>query len=324
MHSRSWLSVLRGRSMVVVALLCVLVLVFAAACGGDDDDDDAGDTTAVATSESSTDASATATEGDEAPIATATEVEEDASPTATEETAATPTEEAAAATPTEEEADPTATAADDDPSPTTDGTGDIDDPLADVQPIDPEALPNFTMSFTFDLTGIPDQEDSSIGVEIEQSAIDNYHMSAQLTGTGIETWLVDGTNYVDQGDGTIVELPEGTDSGLFSPSIFLQEVPPLEPELQATLEGEEEISGRDTRHYIISGENYLAQADMWAGGEASDVEGQVEVWVDIELNMMIKQLADITWTNADSTTGTFMSDLLIYDIGTTGTVEAPQ
>lgn len=318
MSSGSWLSVARGRSIVVIALLCVFVLVFTAACGGDDDDDAATDSTAVATAETGIDASPTATEEAEEPAVavTATEVDEEGSPTATEEEAE--------ATPTEEDVEPTATEAEDDASPTSDGTGDIDDPLADVQPIDPEALPNFTMSFTFDLTGIPDQEDSSIGVEIEQSSLENYHMSALMTDTGIETWLVDGTNYVDQGDGTIVELPEGTDGAFFSPSIFLQEVPPLDPELEATLEGEVEVSGRNTRHYVISGENYLAQADMLTGGSATDVEGQVEVWIDIELNMMIKQLADVTWTNADGTTGTFMSDLLIYDIGTTAEVEAPQ
>jgi hypothetical protein len=313
MTSGSWMTAARGRGIVLLSLLCVFALVFTVACGGDDDDD-AADTTAVTTAETSTEASPTATDADTnaTVAATATEPESVASPTATEAEVD--------ATATEEDADATATEEDTDSSP----TAGADDPLADVKPIDPEALPNFTMSFTFDLTGLPGQEDTSIGVEAEQSALDNYHMSLMTSGTSLETWLVDGTTYVDQGDGSIVELPEGTDSGMFSPAIFLQEVPPIEPELQAQKIGEEEVSGRNTVHYLITGENYLAQADMLSGGTATDVEGDVEVWIDTELNMMIKQLGDITWTNDDSTTGTFQSDMLIFDIGSTQAVEAPQ
>lgn len=323
MTSRGWLGSARGRGMVLVSLLCVFALAFAVACGGGNDDAAPANTTAVATVTTSSEVSPTATEAAQtSAIATAVATEAEAAPSP----AATETE--VEVKPTEDQPDPTPTEAEADASPTAGTTGGDEDPLADLKPIDPEALPNFTMSFTFDLTGIPAQEDTSISVEAEQSSLENYHMSLSTTGTNLETWLVDGTNYVDQGDGTIVALPEGTDSVLFSPALFLQEVPPIEPELQAERVGEEEVSGRRTIRYVIAGKNYLEQAgqggEFTGGGPASDVEGQVEVWIDIELNMMIKQLGDITWTNEDGTIGTFLSDMLMFDIGSTEAVEAPQ
>ena len=314
--------------MLLLSMLCMIALLFTIACG-DDDDDNAADTTAVATAETSIDASPTASEAEATATleATATEAEgATESATATEEDpAASPTEETEATSTTTASAAVTATEGlGTDASLTTSGSEGEDDPLADVQPIDPEAIPNFIMTFTFDVSGAADQPDTTIGMEIEQASLENYHMSVATGDQNIETWLVDETNYVNQGDGSIIPLPPGTDSNLFSPSIFLQEVPPLDSELQAEREGEEEISGRDTVHYVITGENYLAQADLLTGGNVSDVEGQVEVWIDTELSMMIKQMGDITWTNEDGSNGSFLSDLLIYDIGTTLEVDAPE
>jgi hypothetical protein len=322
-----WKRFRRGRGMAVLSLLCVFALIFTVACGGDDDDDDdtaSGDGTVVTTVTTgpSGDASPTATEEeDEATEAVAAPTEEDeeaASPTATEDDVE-PTATKASASPTATEA-----AADDEGTATTTGdTGDEDDALADVNPIDPEALPNFSMSFTFDVTGVPNQDDTSMAVEIEQSSTENYYMFVSAADMNIEVWLVDGTTYMNQGDGTIIPLPEGTDPGLVSPAIFLQEVPPIDENLQAERVGEEEVSGRNTIHYTISGENYLDQSDVLTGGTATDIEGQVDVWIDTELNIMIKQIGDVSWTNEDSTSGTFLSDLLILDIGATNAVEAP-
>lgn len=282
-------------------LALVLVMLVVAACGGGGDDEDA-------------------------PTPTATTEQAAASPTA-EEAEPTATEAAAEATPTEAEAEPTATEPAAEATPTEEASPTVaiaEDPFADLQTVDPNAIPNYRMDFTFEMLGIPNTEDTTISLLIEQSAVDNYHMVVSSAGTNLESWLVDGRTWLAQDGGAITELPEGSGDGFFSPSIFLQQQPPLDSALNAEDLGTDDVSGREANHYRIQGEDYLASADNFGAGEVSDVEGEVEVWIDTELNLLLKMVGDVTWTNPDGSDGQVTMDYIIDQIGSTPPVSAPQ
>jgi hypothetical protein len=316
----------------LVALVAMLALVLAA-CGGDGDD-------ATATPDQ---AQATAAVTPTQPTTAATP---DASPPAAGTPAATPTQPAATATPTTAASPPAATPTVVAPTPTTSAatatataattptaaalataTPDLSDPFADVEMLDPELLPNFTLEFELEMSGIPEAEEEDMGrlaLEIRQSAIDNYHMRFDAGDVIVETWLVDGTTYLRQEDGTILSIPGG-ETGMFSPSMFLTVMPTLDPELRAARMGEESVSGRQATHFRITGADYLGLSEIFGEDPVpSDITGDVNVWIDNELNIMLRQDANLAWTNADGTRGTFVSNYLISDIGSTGRVDAPQ
>lgn len=222
-------------------------------------------------------------------------------------------------------ATPTGTAATTPTAAATSTADAIDDVLGDVEMLDPEELPNYTLTMRFEMSGIPDEpEDFRLDMEVQQSATDNYHMRVDSDDGVVEIWVVDDVTYLAEGDGEITSIP-GTDMGLFSPSMFLATVPPLDEELAATRVGEETVSGRETTRYRIEAANYLALSELFApDATPEDAEGELNVWIDNELNIMIRQEGDVTWTNVDGTTGRFFQDFLISDIGSTPRVEAPQ
>jgi hypothetical protein len=197
--------------------------------------------------------------------------------------------------------------------------------LGEVTPLDPEALPNFTMTMMMDMRGIPDSEDANVEFDVRQSSVENYYVRIDSEGAVLESWLVDGTNYVRQEDGTLVEVPGAVEAGLVSPGMFVSTVPSLEAEVEAYRVGEDEVSGRDTTHYRIPGEELLSMSGFLGDNpDISDVEGEADVWIDDELNILIKQTADITWTNGDGSDGALQYDYLIDDIGSTARIDAPQ
>jgi hypothetical protein len=107
--------------------------------------------------------------------------------------------------------------------------------------------------------------------------------------------------------------------------MFLSTVPSLEEQVEAYREGEEEVSGRETTHYRIPGEELLSMSGFLGDNpDISNVEGDAEVWIDNELQILIKQTADISWTNGDGSDGSMVYDYLIDDIGSTEAIEAPQ
>jgi hypothetical protein len=297
----------------ICALLALSLTI--AACGGGDDDDVTPTAEAAAATET--------------PAAISQETPTTASdPTPTVEATATlqaPTATAQPATPTQAQAAATATS----PATAT-PTGTVEeDLLADIEMLDPELLPNFTLVMRIEMRGVPGEledmdEDAIFDLEIEQSALDNYHMRFNSADMVIEIWSVDGMTYITEDDGSIVSLP-GSDMGFFSPSLFLQTVPPLDSELQARRTGEETVSGRQTTRYEVSAENYLALSELFEDGMVpDDADGELVLWVDNELNIPIRYDADITWTNTDGTDGVLLMNYLISDIGSTPRVEAPQ
>jgi hypothetical protein len=312
-------------TLFAVSTLFVLIL---AACGGGDDDataTPAAANTPAAAAATPTQPTAAGTPDPGTPEATATVAAATPTTAPASPPAVTPT---VAATPTERAATPTTQAVAPTMTPGVGATATIDpeDPFADIEMLDPELLPNFTMSFRLSATGISEEEDlESMILEIQQSEIDNYHMRFEGDGVVVEAWQIDGISYLRQDDGSILEVPAEAGAGFFSPSMFLTVMPALDPELRAARVGEETVNGRQTTHYRITGADYLALSEFFGTGEVpSDISGDVNVWIDNELNIMIRQNADITWTNADGTQGNFDAEYEIRDIGTTPRVEAPQ
>jgi hypothetical protein len=320
----------RGAVQLLLTFPLVLLLVFSVACGGDDDDDaetDAGTSTtasssptaASGTSATTTSAvgltgSATATEAE------ATETESDAAGTEVEATA---TETEASATETETD-DETPTAEADDTE-----TAGGEDPLEDLQTLDPEALPNFSMTWSIEFVNMPDSTlDTSIAAQLEQSSVDNYHIRFDSDGEIVETWLVDGTAYSDFGDG-ITSAPAGQGFEVFTPSTMLTTVPEVEDTPGVEKVGTDTIEGRETTRYHMSGEDFLTQSMEDAGGEsgfegATNIGGGIDFWIDNELKIMIKAEGEVTWTNPDGTDGHMTYNVAISDIGSTPEVTAPQ
>jgi hypothetical protein len=271
--------VLTGTARRLLLVLGVILVMAMAACAGSgDDDDDSAAEVDVTPAASATPAARApepgggATEPAEPTNTTAAATATSAPAQATEPPAPTSTPQATATR--EATAEPTAT---EEPA-----------ELGEVEQLDPEALPNFTMTMSMDMRGVPDSEDTQTEFEVRQSSVENYYVRIDSEGAVIESWLVDGTNYVRQEDGTIAEMPGGADAGLMSPGMFLSTVPSLEEQVEAFREGEEEVSGRETTHYRIPGEELLSMSGFLGDfPDISIVEGDAEVWIDNELQTLI-------------------------------------
>jgi hypothetical protein len=53
------------------------------------------------------------------------------------------------------------------------------------------------------------------------------------------------------------------------------------------------------------------------------VAGDVDIWIDKELNVALKYIGDVTWSNQDSSPGKLDLNYEIKDIGNTPDVQAP-
>lgn len=310
-----------GRFTWAAVVTLTLALVFAA-CGGDGDDDATPTAQAGVVTETPAPVSQQTPTADTAATPTAAATATVVPPTPT---APHPTATVQAVQPTQTPADATATTL----ATATATTVDDADLLGDLEMLDPELLPNFTLAIRIEMSGMPgeleDEDEFPVfDLEIQQSALDNYRMLFSSAEMVVEIWSVDGTTYLTEDDGSIVSMP-GSDMGFFSPSLFLQTVPPLDAELQARRVGEETVSGRRTTRYEVSAQNYLAMSDLFEDGMVpEDASGELVLWVDNELNIPIRYDGDITWTNADGTPGMILMNYLISDIGSTPRVEAPQ
>ena len=259
---------------------------------------------------------------------------DDADPTRTSEpalmatTPATPIEPATATTsptlspptPTAEPPTPTQTAT---PSPTATATPIPRVPLGNITPLDPAVLTNFSLSMETELRGVPGQSDFVTSLLILQAAPDRYYLRSTTGGASIESWLVDGTTYLTQADGSVAQLPEGSDTALFSPALLVQTVPTVSGETLGVSLGVEEVGGRQATRYRVDGEDLLASAGWLPGDSATDVEGQLEIWIDNELNIILRQESDVRWENTDGSTGSFTGRYEVTNVSTTEPVTAP-
>jgi hypothetical protein len=201
--------------------------------------------------------------------------------------------------------------------------------LGDVHALDPAALPNYTLMMTFNGQNLPDASSgvtsANISLEIEQNSPDNYHMRLSSDDTHIEASKVDGKSYFSQG-GQITEAPAGSGIELFTPSMFLQSTPELPASLGVQRLGVETLNGRQATHYRVPPENiglFLANGDPNAA-QLKNPKGTIELWVDLDLQILLKASSDASWTNADNSAGKLAYAYAIDAIGTTPVVAAPQ
>lgn len=305
----------------IVAVLCVMLVLITAACGNGDDDDDETPTSVATTAASAPDATpttarseATTTESD----ATATDEGAEDSPTAT-----TP----ATATEAEESEEPTATTGAGGATPTESGsvtTPTTDDELGDFETLDPELLPNFSLTMNFVATNMSGVPETNLQMQMEQSDIDNYHFNMNSEGELLEFWTIGDQSWTSIG-GEVMESPTGP---MFRPADILTTGELIPEGLDAQREGTEQVNGRETTKWVIDGADYVAymnaeEESNATGIEMSDGSGEVVVWVDNELNIMLKAEGDVAWSNSDGTDGTLVYDYEIYDIGSTADIVAP-
>jgi hypothetical protein len=238
-----------------------------------------------------------------------------ASPTARPSATPTPVPTATAPPPTAT-ASPTVT-------PTATVTPVPEQPLGEIRPLDPLVLTNYSLAFALRVVGVPGEEDLTTTLNIEQSDPQTFHLLTQTGDTSFESWQVGGTTYLRQGDGTVVALPEGSDSALFSPALLVQTIPPLDSNMSVTRLGADTIEGRAVTHYRIDGEDYLAATRILPPDFAGDVRGKVDLWVDDEWRIALRLGGLVTWTNDDRTLGTLETSYDVTRILATPPVTAP-
>lgn len=159
---------------------------------------------------------------------------------------------------------------------------------------------------------------------ILQAAPEHYYLRSTSDTSGIESWLVEGTAYVTQADGSVAELPQGSGTALFSPALLVQTVPAISGDTLGVQLGVEDVGGRQATRYRIEGSDLLASASWLPGDSARNVEGQVEIWIDNELGIILRQESDVRWTNADGSAGSFAGNYEVTNVSTTAPVTAPE
>ena len=322
------------RGQTIIAILCLMVLVVAAACGNGGDDDDTGTATSSTSTETTVSSSAestattsdeieaTATQGD----ADATANEQDDVPTSTTRSEATATEaegDDTVATATSDSSGSTSTEPTGSTPPAT-GEGSVDVP--EFETLDPELLPNFSLTMTFDATNLSGTPQTTLNMQMQQSAVGNYHLEMETDGEVLEFWTIGEQSWTSIG-GEVVESPTGP---LFSPADILTTGELIPEGLEAREDGSEEVNGRQTTRWVVDGADYVAfmndeaALDGTSTVEMTDGSGEVVIWIDDELNIMIKAEGDVAWQNSDDTDGSLIYDYEIHDIGSTADIVAPQ
>lgn len=208
------------------------------------------------------------------------------------------------------------------PRPTASATPIPKAPLGEIAPLDPVVIVNFSLAAQIELRGVPNQSDFSMTLAIQQSAPDHYYLRSTSGSSVLESWLVDGTTYLTQADGGVAPLPAGSDTALFSPALLVQTIPVITGETLGTRLGNETVGGRDATRYRVDGEDLFQTATWLPGDTAIDIDGQVDVWIDSELRIVLRQESDVTWGN-DGAEGSFVGRLEVTNISTTVPVNAP-
>lgn len=308
----TWFDVSRrdARRFLLVALLACSMSVLVA-CGGGSDSESDDDQDVVETVSPARPTSTPVVEPDDAvePTPTGTAVPD---VTSTAEPTATAT---ASPTPVPLTATPTIV-----PSPTPTPLPTVDEPFDEAISV-VDIVTNFTLTHSARFEG-EDGQNETVDLLIEQSSPDRYHLRVSSSGQQTEAWRAGEAIYVLGPGGTIVELPGLVDQNLYAPSSFLFLVPNLDQIGMATvLDESADVGGREATHYELD----PAAAQAFGPTEletAEDVNGTFEVWVDNQLNMVLRISADITWQES-GIRRSMQIEFLISAIDSTPEVQAP-
>jgi hypothetical protein len=307
----TWFDVSRrdARRFLLVTLLAGLTALLAACGGGSDADSDADDNVVETVSPAGPTSTPTEEVEDVEPTPTLTlPPDETATPEPTATVAASPTPVPPTATPTIV------------PSPTASPLPTVDEPFGEAISV-VDIVSNFTLTYSARFDG-GDGQDESVDLLIEQSSPDAYHLRVSSSGQQTEAWRAGDAIYVLGPGGAIVELPGLVDQNLYAPSSFLFLVPSLDQVGIATvLDDRADVGGREATHYELD----PAAAQAFGPSElktADNVDGTFEVWVDNQLNMILRISADITWDDAGARQSMQM-EFLISEIDSTPEVHPP-
>jgi len=212
---------------------------------------------------------------------------------------------------------------------TTPGTGVTDSPFGELDSLAAD-VPNFTLEFNGEFVNVPDDLGDIYSSEFElmlaQSDPDVYHLRIVTTGdeeVQVELWSLPTATYLSEDGSEPVELPAGL-AGEFSLAEVLMVMPPVELIQNAEEVGEDEINGRTATEYRVSAEE--AVMILLAQGQditVSNPQGEMTIWVDEELGIILQMDADITFENDDGTDGSILIEYVVTDIGDTDDIEAP-
>jgi hypothetical protein len=212
---------------------------------------------------------------------------------------------------------------------TTPGTGVTDSPFGDLDDLAAD-VPNFTLEFTGEFVNVPDDAGDTTSSEFElmlaQSDPDVYHLRIVTTGdeeVQVELWSLPTATYLSEDGSDPIQLPAGL-AGEFSLAEVLMVMPPVELVQNAEEVGEDEINGRTATEYRVSAQE--AVMILLAQGQditVSNPQGEMTIWVDEELGIILQMDADITFDNDDGTEGSILIEYVVTDIGDTDDIEAP-
>lgn len=322
------------RSYAAAALLLTMLLVVVSACGNGDDDTNGTESSTSTTITGATGSDASPTSNAEGATATSDDADVTATETDTDSESATATTPAEATATDADTADATATATNGGTGstatePASTATSSSDNGTADIpeiETLDPELLPNFSMTMNFTATNLSGTPQTTLKMDMQQSQIDHYHLFMETDGEVLEFWTIEDQSWTTVA-GETIESPTGP---LFSPADILTTGELIPEGLEAREEGTEEVNGRQTTKWVVDGADYVAYmneesaVDGVTDIEMSDGTGEVTIWIDNELNIMIKADGDVAWKNSDDTDGSLVYDYEIHDIGTTADVQPPQ
>jgi hypothetical protein len=333
-------SLTRTRRLVLFAALVLMVPLLAACTGnGDDDATSTPDSPAAATTPDTgttpdvedTPDDVEGTPDTETSPDTATTPEMGTTPDTDMTTDATGTPEVdttpdATGTP-EVDMSPDATGTPD--TMTTPATGMTDSPFEDLGDLAAD-VPNFTLEFNGQFVNVPDDTGDTYSTEFEmmlaQSEPDVYHLRLVTTGdeeVQVEVWSLSTATYLSEDGSDPIELPAGL-AGEFSPAEALMVMPPVDLIQNADEVGEDEINGRTATGYRVDAED--AVMILVAQGQdvtASNPQGEMTIWIDEELGIILQMEADVTFENEDGTEGSILIEHVVTDIGDTNDIEAP-
>jgi hypothetical protein len=308
----TWFDVIRrdARRLLGAGLIAGLLSVLVA-CGGGSDSESDDDQNIVATVSPAGPTPSPVVEQDDTveptpSWTTAPEATNTPEPTAT--ATASPTPVPPTATPT---IVPTPTAT---PLPT------VDEPFDEAISV-VDVVTNFTLMHSARFEG-DDGQGETVELLIEQASPESYHLKVSSSGQQTEAWRAGDVIYVLGPGGTIVELPGLVDQNLYAPSSFLFLVPNLDQIGVATvLDERADVGGRQATHYDLDPASALAYGPTELES-AENVEGTFEVWVDNQLNMVLRISADVSW-DVSGNRQSMQMEFLISDIDATPEIQPP-
>jgi hypothetical protein len=109
----------------------------------------------------------------------------------------------------------------------------------------------------------------------------------------------------------------------FSPALYLQPIQEDQGLRFADEIGQETVNGREATHYRLDAEDY-AQGMAETGEQITNVTGEGDIWVDNELNILLRAELDIALTDATGTDVETSATWEVTEIGTTQEMSAPQ